>query len=35
MTVEMICAVFASHQQGGRRVDLPLVTRDNALTRLR
>ena len=34
MTVEMICSVFASHQQGGRAVDLPLSKRDNALTRL-
>jgi hypothetical protein len=34
MTVEMICAVFASHQQGGKAVTFPLQQRDNALTRL-
>ena len=33
-TVEMICATFASHQQGGKTLALPLVDRDNALARL-
>lgn len=35
MTVEMICAVFASHRAGGRSVDLPLASRGNELTNLR
>lgn len=34
-TVEMICAVFASHQQGGATVPLPLEKRSNALLDLR
>ncbi|NND97435.1 MAG: Gfo/Idh/MocA family oxidoreductase [Pirellulaceae bacterium] len=34
MTVEMICAVFASHQQQGKSVPIPLTQRDNALLRL-
>lgn len=33
-TVEMICAVFASHAAGGKRVRLPLEDRGNALARL-
>lgn len=32
MTVEMICAVFASHQASGRAVDLPLQQREHALS---
>ncbi len=31
MTVEMICAAFESHRQGGRRVTFPLETRANPL----
>lgn len=34
MTVEMICAVFESHRQGGRAVPIPLKERGNALARL-
>ena len=34
MTVEMICAVFESHRQGGRAVPIPLKERGNALTKL-
>ncbi len=34
MTVEMICAVFCSHQQGGREVTFPLAERHNALALL-
>ncbi len=33
-TVEMICAVFESHRQGGQRVPFPLKTRVNPLTQL-
>jgi predicted dehydrogenase len=33
MTVEMICAAFASHVEGGRAVTIPLAKRDNALGR--
>jgi hypothetical protein len=33
-TVEMICAVFESHRQGGKTVDLPLKERENALQNL-
>lgn len=31
-TVEMICAVFESHRLGGKRVSLPLQTRENPFT---
>ena len=34
MTVEMICAVFESHRQGGRAVRIPLEERGNALAKL-
>ena len=34
MTVEMICAVFESHRQGGRAVAIPLKERGNALAKL-
>ena len=34
MSVEMICAVFESHRQGGRRVTLPLAQRGNPLAKL-
>ena len=34
MTVEMICAVFESHRQGGRAVRIPLKERGNALAKL-
>lgn len=34
LTVEMICAVFESHRQGGQRVMLPLKSRQNPLTLL-
>ncbi|NIP94807.1 MAG: hypothetical protein GWO24_15710, partial [Akkermansiaceae bacterium] len=34
MTVEMICAVFASHVEGSRAVGIPLKERDNPLLRL-
>lgn len=34
MTVEMICAVFESHRQGGKAVEFPLEERENALARL-
>lgn len=34
MTVEMICATFASHRAGGRMVEIPLANRENELTRL-
>jgi len=34
MTVEMICATFASHRAGGRTVEIPLLSRDNELTKL-
>lgn len=34
MTVEMICAVFASHQQNSAAVTFPLIQRDNALGQL-
>ena len=34
MTVEMICAVFESHCQGGRAVPIPLKERGNALAKL-
>jgi predicted dehydrogenase len=33
-TVEMICAVFESHRQGGQRVTLPLKSRVNPFTLL-
>ena len=33
-TVEMICATFASHRQGGKGVSFPLEHRDNQLTSL-
>jgi predicted dehydrogenase len=33
-TVEMICAVFESHRQGGKVVSFPLVDRGNPLTNL-
>lgn len=32
--VEVICGIFESHVQGGRRVTLPLAARDNPLARL-
>jgi len=34
MTVEMICAAFASHRAGGSVVDIPLESRGNELTKL-
>jgi predicted dehydrogenase len=34
LTVEMICAVFESHRQGGKSVDFPLAERRNALQHL-
>ena len=34
MTVEMICAVFASHQQNSKAVPFPLQQRNNALAML-
>ncbi len=34
MTVEMICGTFASHRAGGRLVEIPLVNRENELTKL-
>jgi hypothetical protein len=34
LTVEMICAVFESHRQGGKSVRFPLKERGNALERL-
>lgn len=34
LTVEMICAVFESHRQEGRKVGFPLVERGNALEKL-
>ncbi len=33
-TVEMICAVFESHRQGGKAVSFPLKERGNALERM-
>lgn len=33
-TVEMICAIFESHRQGGAAVEFPLKERGNALTKL-
>ena len=33
-TVEMICAVFESHRQGGKSVRIPLKERGNALDKL-
>ncbi|NNC86868.1 MAG: Gfo/Idh/MocA family oxidoreductase [Akkermansiaceae bacterium] len=33
-TVEMICAVFASHREGGKAVAIPLQERGNALEKL-
>jgi predicted dehydrogenase len=33
-TVEMCCAVFESHRQGGRRVSIPLEERENPLSKL-
>lgn len=33
-TVEMVCAVFESHRQGGAAVTLPLKERDNPLAKL-
>jgi predicted dehydrogenase len=35
LTVEMTCATFESHRQGGARVELPLRQRENALGLLR
>lgn len=34
MTVEMICATFASHRAGGRSVEIPLASRQNELSNL-
>ncbi len=34
-TVEMICAVFESHRQGGRAVALPLADRGHPLARMK
>ncbi len=34
LTVEMVCAVFESHRQGGKAVSIPLEQRENALTLL-
>lgn len=34
LTVEMICAVFESHRQGGRTVSFPLKERENPLSKL-
>ena len=34
LTVEMICAVFESHRQNGRAVELPMSQRHNALANL-
>ena len=34
MTVEMICAIFESHRQGGKAVSIPLKERGNALAKL-
>ncbi len=34
LTVEMCCAVFESHRQGGKAISLPLIERDNALSHL-
>lgn len=34
LTVEMVCAVFESHRQGGRAVKFPLEQRENALAQL-
>ena len=34
LTVEMICAVFESHRQGGKSVQFPLQERGNALEKL-
>ena len=34
LTVEMICAVFESHRQNGRAVELPMSQRHNALAKL-
>lgn len=34
LTVEMVCAVFESHRQGGRQVPIPLQERGNALAKL-
>jgi len=34
MTVEMICATFASHRAGGAAVEIPLVSRENELAKL-
>lgn len=34
LTIEMICAVFESHRQGGAAVDFPLRERGNALQQL-
>jgi predicted dehydrogenase len=34
LTVEMVCAVFESHRQNGRRVALPLKERDHPLGKL-
>jgi predicted dehydrogenase len=33
-TVEMVCAVFESHRQGGKAVPLPLLDRGNPLAKL-
>lgn len=33
-TIEMICAVFESHRQGGQRITWPLKTRENPLALL-
>jgi len=34
VVIECIAAVFESHRQEGRRVTLPLASRDNPLARL-
>lgn len=34
VTVEMVCAVFESHRQGGKTVRFPLAERENALSKL-
>ncbi len=34
-TIEMICAVFASHLRGGQRVEIPLTQREHPLASIR
>lgn len=34
LAVEMVCAVFESHRQGGRQLPIPLAERGNALAKL-